>query len=154
MIPAQDDVSVDVSVQSITPLDKVELVLNGRVVEQVSIGPDRKHAALKKPVHVARSGWLHVRAEGRPAERFPLDADYAQAFTNPIWIVVGKRPIRDAAAAEYGLRWVDKLQQMAMTLGLWRSQEERDHVFAVFDEARQAYARLKAEAAGPVTNQR
>ena len=47
------------------------------------------------------AGVYHLRAEGRPADRFPLDADYAQAFTNPIWVQVGTQPIRNRAAAEY-----------------------------------------------------
>ena len=140
-------VDVDATVRSMTPLDKVLLVFNGTIVEEVPLSADRKHAELKKSVRVTQSGWYHLRAEGRPAERFPLDADYAQAFTNPVWVAVGRQPIRNRAAAEYGVRWVDKLEQMATTLSLWRSPAEKAHVLGVFDEARQIYRRLASEAA-------
>ena len=148
-------VTVDVAatVRSMTPLDKVLLVFNGTIVEEVPLSADRKHAELKKSLRVTQSGWYHLRAEGRPAERFPLDADYAQAFTNPIWVTVGRQPIRNRAAAEYGVRWVDKLEQMATALSLWRSAAEKAHVLGVFDEARQVYRRLASEATPTAANQ-
>ena len=140
-------VDVDVRVRSLTPLDKVLLVFNGTISEEVPLTADRKSADFRKSFQVTQSGWYHLRAEGRPADRFPLDVEYAQAFTNPIWVQVGTQPIRNRAAAEYGVRWIDKLQQMAEGLGLWRSPAEKDHVFAVFEEARQVYRRLAAETA-------
>jgi len=39
------------------------------------------------------------------------------------------------------------LQQMATALSVWRSPAEKEHVLAVFDEARQVYRRLASEAA-------
>jgi hypothetical protein len=77
-------VDLDATVRSVTPLEKVLLVFNGTIVEEIPLSADRRHAELKKSVRVTQSGWYHLRAEGRPADRFPLDADYAQAFTNPI----------------------------------------------------------------------
>jgi hypothetical protein len=130
-------VNVVATVRSMTPLEKVLLVFNGAVVEKVPLSADRRSADFKKSLRVTQSGWYHLRAEGRPADRFPLDAEYAQAFTNPIWVKVGSQPIRSRAGAEYGLRWIDKLQQMASTLALWRSEKEKAHVLSVFDEARQ-----------------
>jgi hypothetical protein len=141
------EVNIDLSLRSITALDKVLLVFNGRTLEELPLAADRHSADVKKAIRVTESGWLHVRAEGIPADRFPLDADYAQAFTNPVWISVGRQPIRNRAAADYGIRWVDKLQQMATALGLWRSPAEKDHVLAVFERARETYRRLASEAA-------
>jgi hypothetical protein len=63
-----------------------------------------------------------------------------------VWVKVGTQPIRDRAGAEYGLRWIDKLQQMATTLGLFRSQAEKDHVLGRFEEARRVYRKLASEA--------
>ena len=139
-------VDLDATVRSITPLDKAQLLFNGAVVEEIPLSADRKSAQLRKSLRVTQSGWYHLRTEGRPAERFPLDADYAQAFTNPVWTKVGTQPIRSRESADYGLRWVDKLQQMATTLGLWRSEAEKKHTLAIFDEARQVYRRLAGEA--------
>lgn len=145
--PAGGTVDVAAVVRSITPLDKVQLVFNGAVVEEIPLVADRRSADFRKSLPVKQSGWYHLRVEGRPADRFPLDADYAQAFTNAIWVTVGSQPIRNRASAEYGVRWVDKLQQLATTLGIWRSETEKQRTLAVFDEARQVYRRLAGEAA-------
>jgi len=134
-------------VRSIVPLETVFLVGNGDTVERIQLGADRRSADWKKSLHVAKSGWYHLRAEGMPADRFPLDAAFAQAFTNPIWVTVGDQPVRSRSAAEYGLRWIDTLQKMTDHWPGWRSQKEKDHVYTQFDEARQVYRRFHTEAA-------
>ena len=136
-------------VQSITPLERVTLIFNGEAVEELPLAADRRSAALTKTLKPARSGWYHLRAEGSPRERYPLDTSYAQAFTNPVWVTVGDRPVRSAGAATYCLKWIDKLQQLAEKWPGWRSQKEKDHVYAQFDEARAVYRRFLAEAPTP-----
>ncbi|MGH9845326.1 MAG: carboxypeptidase regulatory-like domain-containing protein [Blastocatellia bacterium] len=118
----------------------------GEVVETIPLSGDRRSAEFQKQLRVTHSGWYHLRAEGIPAERYPLDAEYAQAFTNPVWIKAGHQPVRNRAAAEYAIKWIDQLQQMAAAWPGWRSQQEREHVFAQFEEARQVYRRLAREA--------
>ena len=137
-------VSVEATVRSITPLDAVSLVFKGQIVERISLGADRRSVDFTKSLPVTESGWYHLRVEGKPEERSPLDAGYAQAFTNPVWITVGTSPVRDRASAEYCLKWIDTLQKLAAAWPGWRSTKEREHVFAQFEEARQVYRRLAA----------
>jgi Tol biopolymer transport system component len=145
-LPSAGDVEVEGRVRSITPLEKVTLVFNGDPVETVPLSGDRKSADFKKTLKVARSGWYHLRAEGKPEERYPLDTTFAQGFTNPVWVTVGGRPVRSRAAADYGLKWIDKLQQLADAWPGWRSQKEKDHVYAQFNEARAVYRKFLDEA--------
>jgi Tol biopolymer transport system component len=147
-LPAEGgNVDVSATVRSITPLDKVQLVFNGAVVKEIALSADRKSAEFHERLPVKQSGWYHLRAEGSPTDRFPLDANYPQAFTNPIWVAVGDRPVRNAAAAEYALKWIDTLQKMAEAWPGWRSQKERDHVFAQFEQAREVYRKFTADRA-------
>ena len=95
-------------VDSITPLERVFVVCRGEERADVPLSGDRRSAAFEIDLEIDRSGWCHLRAEGHPSERAPLDVRYAQAFTNPIWITVGEQPVRDAASAEYGMRWIDQ----------------------------------------------
>jgi hypothetical protein len=138
-------VEVQAQVRSIVPLQKVTLYFNGQPVEDIPLAADRRSAEFRKTVSVARSGWYHVRAEGAPADRFPLDTAYPQAFTNPVWVIAGDQHVRDRAAADYALRWIDKLQQLAEAWPGWRSAREKTHVYAQFEEARQVYRRLGSE---------
>ena len=133
-------------VRSITPLDTLALVWNGEVVETIPLDADRHGATFTRSLPVSASGWYHLRAEGRPADRFPLDAGFAQAFTNPVWVTVGDQPVRSREAAEYSIAWIDKLREMADAHPGWRSQRERDHVFAQFDEAKAIYEGFAREA--------
>ncbi|MEO5739746.1 MAG: CehA/McbA family metallohydrolase, partial [Vicinamibacterales bacterium] len=139
-------VDVQAQVRSIVPLQKITLYFNGQPVDDIPLSDDRKTANFSKTLHVAKSGWYHVRAEGTPADRFPLDTGYPQAFTNPVWVIVGNQPIRDSSSADYSLRWIDKLQKLADAWPGWRSQKEKDHVYAQFEEARRVYRRLASEA--------
>ena len=104
-------VLVSARVRSITPLTRAFLVYNGREVAEVSLSENRQSGEFQGEVEIAGSGWIHLRAVGEPEEHFPLDARFAQGFTNPVWIVVDSAPIRDRASAEYGMRWVDKLRR-------------------------------------------
>ena len=136
-------VEIQARVRSITPLADAELVFNGEPVAQTGgAGP----LDFNETLEISESGWLQLRARGDRADRFPLDAGYAQAFTNPVWITVGGRPPRSLESAEYSMRWIDRLREMAEAWPGWRSQAERDHVFAQFDEARAIYADFAAEA--------
>jgi hypothetical protein len=139
-------VDVQALVRSIVPLQKVTLYFNGEPVEDLPLSADRTSADFRKTLQVARSGWYHVRAEGAPADRFPLDTGYPQAFTNPVWVMVAGQPIRNSASAQYALRWIDKLQNLADAWPGWRSPREKDHVYAQFDEARKVYRRFASEA--------
>ena len=132
-------VDIQAHVRSITPLAKVMLIWNGDVVEEIELTDDRMSVSFEKTLSVTKSGWYHLRAEGDPVERFPLDVRFAQAFTNPTWVTVGGAPVRSREASEYSLRWIDKLQQMADEWPGWRSQNEKDHVYAQFEKARQIY---------------
>ena len=145
-------VDVEVRVRSITAIEKVLLLYNGEVIEEFEPTGDRLSFDLNKTYRVSEGGWFHLRAEGAPLDRFPLDATYAQGFTNPIWIEVDGQPVRSRASANYSIRWIDKLRQMAEEWPGWRSEAERQHVFFQFDEARAIYQRFLSETSADSNN--
>ncbi len=138
-------------VWSVVPVERVELVVNGNVVRSWQPDGERKSLAIDETLAIGASAWMHLRVEGGGADRWPLDTSYPQAFTNPVWVTVGGRPIRSAEAAEYALRWIDRLQEMADEWPGWRSGREREHVFAQFEAAREVYRRRGAEAVDATT---
>ena len=144
--PGGGEIEISGWVRSIVPVDQVSLVFNGDIVEKIPVSGDRKSVDFTKKARVARSGWYHLRAEGAPADRYPLDTRYAQAFTNPIWVTIGNQPVRSKAAADYSIKWIDLLESMARQWPGWRSEKEKSHVFAQFEEARTVYRRRAAEA--------
>jgi hypothetical protein len=123
---------------SIAPLSKVVIYRNGQTWKEVS------PSGVKESVRVTESGWYALYAEGPPYTW--LDAEYPQALTNAIRVYVGDGKIRNRESAEYFTRWVNKLRGLAEEWLWWRSDREKEHVFAQFEEARKKYAELAAEA--------
>ncbi len=143
------DVTVAIRAWSAVPVRTALIVVNGEVVEEIPFTGDRLSLDTERSVRMERSGWIHVRVEGAPEDRFPLDTTYPLALTNPVWVTVGGAPIRSRSAADYALRWIDKLQDMAEAWPDWRSEAEKAHVYAQFEEAREVYrARAREAAAG------
>lgn len=137
------EITIEGWVESLNPLSKVELVFNGEVIRRFTLDANRHKCVFKERLPVTKSGWFHLRATANNS-RNPLRPE--QAFSNPTQIIVGNQPIRNRASAEYLIRWVDKLQEMARGSLRWRSEAEREKVFAQFEEARRIYGRLLQDA--------
>ncbi len=138
-------VQITAEVTSIAPLDRVEVVRNGEVIHNATLSPDRRRASIDLPVTVETSGWYSVRAIG-PDRTFPVENTRPQAVTNPVYVIAGGRPIRDRASAEYFVKWIDRLTEMATAHPGWRSDREKAHVLGQFAEARAIYQQRAAEA--------
>ena len=132
-------VSVNGRLRSLTELRELVLVCNGLQEERFPIRGDGRSLDISYELQVERSGWCHLRTEGSPEDRFPMDVNYVQAFTNPVWFQVGNQPIRNPESTNYALQWIDKLQELAEAWPGWRSEAEKNHVYSQFEEARQVY---------------
>ncbi|MDE2678677.1 MAG: CehA/McbA family metallohydrolase [Gemmatimonadota bacterium] len=150
-LDAPGEVRVSGRVWGIVGMEMAELVVNGEVVRTYIFDGDRKSLEIDDRIALAGSAWVHLRVTGLREDRWPLDTSYPQAATNPVWVTVGGRPIRSAVAAAYALRWIDRLQEMAEEWPGWRSEREKEHVYAQFEEAREVYRRRGAEAVDAVT---
>lgn len=144
-LPAAGRVTLKGEVHSAAALDRVEIVRNGEVIHSVTLADAGKRASFEHAVDVVASGWYSVRAIG--ADRtFPVENTRPQAVTNPVYVIVAGRPVRDRASAEYFVRWIDKLTEMASAHPGWRSDKEKAHVLGQFAEARAVYQRRAGEA--------
>jgi hypothetical protein len=136
--------AVKAQVWSIVPLTRVLIYRNGQIWREVPLNADKRGARFHEAVRIDQSAWFSLTAEG-PTESHPLDAIFPQAATSAVRVYVGAQKIRSRQSAEYFVRWIDKLQEMAEAWPGWSSQKERDHVLAQFSEARDVYKRLGGE---------
>lgn len=137
-------ITISGRLRSVVEMSSLLLICNGEEVERFNLGRDRTRADVSYELGVERSGWCHLRTEGETSDRFPMDVNYTQAFTNPIWLQVGDQAITNPESASYALQWIDKLQGLAEAWPGWRSEEEKAHVYGQFDAAREVYrARLQ-----------
>ena len=134
-LPAEGGaVSVDASVDSIVPLEKLELFFNGQPLETVALNGG-KRGVLSKRITVPSSGWLTLRASNSKPQ-YPVDDSYIVGETSPVYLYKGNEPIRSRADAEYFVKWIDDITQQAEAHPGWRSDREKSHVLGQFREAR------------------
>ena len=132
-------INISGRLRSIVDVESVKLVCNGELIEEVFLKANKREFNFDTRFDVRESGWCHLRTEGDSDTRRFLDVRYPQAFTNPIWFSVDGKPIQNEGAVQYALEWIDKLEYLAAQWPGWRSEQEREHVFAQFEEARDVY---------------
>lgn len=112
----------------------VELVVNGQVAQRQEIEADGLVKELAWDVELDKSSWIAVRI-------------LPSVHTNPIFVVVGDKPIRPSrASAQWCRRAVDVCWERKR--GQIR-QSEREAAAAAYDKARAIYDARIAESAGP-----
>ena len=133
-----------VRLRSNVPVDHLELVLNGTVVREIPLDPDRKSATDTVRVPVNRSGWLLLRARGDSAAYPTLDV-YPYATTSPIYLTVGGRPARSPEDARYFIAWLDRIRSSVDAHRDWNSDAERAETLDMLARARAEYERRSRE---------
>jgi hypothetical protein len=128
-----------VSLRSIVPVDRLEVVGNGRVVAPVALAGDRTQADATLALAADRSGWYALRAYAGRA-RHPILDIHPFATTSPIYVNVGDGPVRSPSDAAYFLAWMDRLLEAARGHEGWNGPEEGDTVLGMLAEARAVWA--------------
>lgn len=147
---ASQTVHIKGTVESIVPLDRVELVVHGKrlLVAESSVfervGAGIRHE-FEKSVKIDHSTWITLQAYGNLPVH-PINDRFPLAATNPVWVSVGGKAVRSRESARYFIRWIDKLTTMADSHPHWRSDREKAHVLGQFRQARQVYLDLENEA--------
>jgi TolB protein len=140
-LPAEGGtVEIAGKVTSVVPVEKLELISNGKVIETSASGE------IKKSLPVTASGWYTLRATASKPAR-PTDDNFPFAETSAIYVTCGDRPVRSREDAEYFIRWIDDVTRQAERHPGWRSERERKHVLSQFAEARKILEQRAAEAA-------
>ena len=135
-----------VSLRSIVPVQKLEIVADGAVVATVPLqaGGTRADAAIALPV--TRSGWFTLRAWSSAAAEPILDI-YPFATTSPVYVTVGGRPVRNADDARYFVRWIERVEAAAAAHAGWNDETEKREVFGRLAAAKAVFQQRADEAA-------
>ena len=97
------------SISSLTPIDLVEFVQNGRVIDSKSLPPGTREIALGTEAQITSSSWFAVRVSG-PAARGV--AGVPRAHSGPVYVHLGGQPVLIRDDVELMVRWVDRLWQL------------------------------------------
>lgn len=120
--------------QSIIPVDHLEVVVNGEVVQTLHTGESRQSAEFTGTVTLSESSWVLLRAWNDDASPDVFDR-FPYATTNPVYVEVGGQPLRSAEDAEYFLHWIARVRDSADNHPGYNSEEEKQAVLSSIDEA-------------------
>ncbi|HUL74496.1 MAG TPA: CehA/McbA family metallohydrolase [Vicinamibacterales bacterium] len=133
---ASTDLAVSVSVSSIVPVDKLELIVNGSVSPPISLATTKEYHGR---VSVPAGGWVAARVLGPPSTH--VADSYAFAQTSPVYVVRGKTPFVSKSDAAFLAAVVDAIWARA-NRSPWRSDANRDAFKAQIDQAKSVYVKL------------
>ncbi len=138
-------VEVEARMETAFPVDRLELIRNGEVIEDIPLRSGGHVGSVQKRMQVERSGWYTLRAlSDKPV--LPIDDTHLHGETGPVYVYCGEQPIRSREDARYFIRWIDDITEQADRHAGWRSEREREHVLAQFREARAVFEQRAREA--------
>ncbi|MDH5621493.1 MAG: CehA/McbA family metallohydrolase [Gammaproteobacteria bacterium] len=124
--------------RSAVPVDHLELVQNGEVIETFEMNDARTSADISGSVTVDASGWLLLRAFSDGADPKIFDV-YPYASTSPIYLTVKGEPPRSEEDAAYFLTWIDNLRNAVNSRQDFNSASELQAISTHLDQAQDYY---------------
>ncbi len=136
------NVPVEIEARSIVPMEKVDIIQNGKVVFSVK-ATDPYRVKVSTTVPVERSGWIAARATGPEKQRLLMDS-YVYAHTSPVYLIKGGMPTRSPQDARYFMEWIDEVMEL-LAKQPFDTREQKEEVLQVWRRARQVFVDLSQE---------
>lgn len=133
------DVAYRGTLRSNVPVDHLELVYNGEVVQRFEPGADATQADISGTVRIAGNGWLLLRAWNESASPEVFDI-YPYATTSAIAVRDPATPLQCGASADYFIAWLDRVHESAAAHPDYNTAAERGIVLDNIRRAREAFA--------------
>jgi hypothetical protein len=127
------EVAVHASVETQTPLDRVELIVNGRVVHSEP-AEGKTTIEFRTQAPLRGSSWIALRALG-PRHRLILNDTMAFAHTSPVYVTIGGQPVRVADDIRFYREWVERLIARTEKSPRFATAERRKEVVSLFQKA-------------------
>jgi hypothetical protein len=135
-VPADKPVRVRAAGSSLTPIDHLEIVVNGQVVAHETPGGSPSAASIEAEIQIPHGGWLAARCWGKAWLPGYFVGQRVYAHTSPVYVrVEGRPPLVDTPALGrlndhlHGmLEWVDRE-------GRYENDAQRLRLRKVFEDA-------------------
>jgi hypothetical protein len=124
-------VHVTVDVRSRDPLDRVEIVANGVVVQTFGAPPGKRTFKTEISIAPGLYSWIAARAFAQN------DATIRMAHSQPYWI---EAPFGVRSDAEFFVKWIDDLiRESEQEKERFANDQQREAVLGLYRQARQVY---------------
>ena len=116
-----------VSLRSIVPLEKLEIVSNGAVVATVPLDASGARADATVPLRGLEERLVHAaRLVGERGGAGPRHLPFAT--TSPIYVTVGGRPSAAPPTRATSSAWIERLEKAAAAHAGWNDEKEKTEV--------------------------
>jgi TolB protein len=139
---AQTAVPFVAKLRSFVPIDHLEVVCNGKVVQEIKLEGTRDWADASGTIPLSQSGWCVLRAWSEKAE-YPVMDNYAYATTSPVYVNIGGKRAYSKEDADYFKAWIDHTIETTERYPDWNSSKEKSGVMQKLREARTVYEGMK-----------
>lgn len=114
------------------PIERVDIVLNGRVVATESGDGQKTELSVRFRIPVTGSSWVAARATARRVEHEPE----IWAHSNPVYLLRGNRPVRVKEDCEKVLtRWSSQVEYFRSSDLTFADERQRTALLSKADEA-------------------
>ncbi len=133
-------VEVEVGFQSHYPIERLEIVVNGVVVQGWEWEEGHKEGQLRHQFETESDGWVAARLWGRARDSF---GHSLYAHSSPIYLHRGIAPSERMDAARFFLDAIDTSLDWIDSVGRYSNDEQRESVRELFHRGREVYAGLR-----------
>lgn len=127
--------------RSIVPMDHLEIVVNGEVVDAIDL-KDPTRADFSGTLRLDESSWVLVRAWNDESHPDVFDL-FPYGTTNPVFVDIEGSDRWSKNDAQYFIDWIDRLRETVAAHPDYNTDEERETVLRTIDRARSIYAETR-----------
>jgi len=141
-------VRVKAAVITQVPVDRLEVVMNGKTV----FSRPAKQATeinIDEELSLNGSAWIAARAIG-PWHRLVLNDIQAYAHTSPVYVRFGDQRVNSVEDAKFFNDWIEKLIASVNERGRFQTTEHRKEVIDLFRRGQEVYRQLESVRQRPV----
>jgi TolB protein len=138
---AKAAVPFSAKMRSLVPIDHLEVVCNGKVVQSLKLEGLRDWADATGTIPLRESGWCLLRAWSEKPE-YPVMDTYPYATTSPVYVSIGGKRAYSEEDADYFKAWIDRTLEITDAYPDWNSSEEKRLVMMKLRDARAVYEGL------------
>ncbi len=138
----QDAVPFQTTLRSIVPVDHLEIVCNGRVVQALALDGPIERGDFRGKLPLRESGWCVLRASSDKTE-YPVLDNYVYATTSPVYVTVAGKPPHSPEDAAYFAAWIDRVIEATSRYPDWNAPAEKEAVLKELARARAVYEKLQ-----------
>ena len=136
-------VSVNVTVSSRIPIERIEIIRGGEIVATKENPSGARSVSFTAQIPISGSTWIAARASS------PVRLPYNQgipvfAHTSPIYVEVPGRPIRSPEDAAYFAKQCEEAINWAKTKAKVLNESQRQEMIALYEQARKIYLDMAA----------